>query len=161
MGWDAAMFGTLKMPPASFKEWLGRKVDSTQLPEIAKHLSTLEVKGPTVKKTLAELGKFKDEITFIEVDSDPKKGLIEVRSFLSDDEYLDQCAGLAAAWAAAGKDATGELYFTGMLTADFCYRLTMGPKGVALKKLKDGAADKLPLFKKIEARVEGSVDDLD
>lgn len=162
MSWDATIFGTLTMPAGEFGDWLGRTVDSARVPNAAKFLSTSEVNGETVESTLLELESFKDEegVMFIEIKRDATLGRIEVRSFFAEDDYLDHCVILAAVWAAAAKGATGELYFAGMLTASFCYKLTVGPKGVTLKALKDGAADKLATYKEIEERVEARVAEL-
>ena len=163
MSWDATIFGTLTMPAGEFGDWLGRTVDSANVPDAGKFLSTSEVNGKTVEERLLELESFKDEegVGFIEIKRDATVGRIEVRSFLSKDEYLDHGVILAAVWAAAEKGASGELYFAGMLTASFCYKLTVGPKGVTLKALKDGAADKLPTYQEIEDDVEARIAELD
>lgn len=162
MSWDAAMFGTLEMPAADVKGWLASDVDSSEVPNAEKYLSTAEVNGQTVKKTLAEIERFRDRegLAFIEISRDPARGSLEVRSFVSKDEYLRFGLRLAMVWAAARGKASGELYFAGMLTAGFCYRLTVGPKGVTLDESDHRVVKTLPAYKEILARVEKRIEEL-
>ena len=162
MSWDAAVFGTLTMPAASTKAWLASEVDSAKVPNAETYLSMAEVSGQTVKKTLAQLERFKDKggLGFIELERSPNEGSLCVRSFFSKDDYLERSVALAAVWTAAGTNASGELFFAGMLTASFCYKLTIGPKGVTLAEASHRVIKKLPAYEGILTQVEAKVAEL-
>ena len=55
MSWDAAIFGTLHVPPAQFKSFLARSAEASAVPNVEKYLSLFEVTGDPVKKVLATL----------------------------------------------------------------------------------------------------------
>lgn len=162
MSWDATIFGTLHVPPADYAAWLKRALDSDQVPQAEKYLSTLEVKGSTVEKELNKLSKFEDPdgLGFLDVTCDAKTGIVALRSFFAKDEYLDVCVTLASIWAAAGKTSKGELYFAGMLTASFCQKLTVDKTGVSFEPQKNDAADEMAAYQEIQARVEKRIVDL-
>lgn len=163
MSWDAAIFGTLTMPSAHWKKWLKAPVDSAQIPDAAKYLSMRELSGQTVQKTLTEVARFEDDegLAFVELVRAPDEGRLSVRSFFSKDEYLEHSVALAAIWVAAGKEAVGELYFAGMLTAGFCYRLSVGARGVRLAERPMRDTKKHAEYREILARVEARIEELD
>ncbi len=161
MSWDAAIFGTLTLPPLHVDAWLRREALSASVPNAEKYLSLVELDGQTVKKTLAQIEKFKDKegLGFIDISRGSKPGHFEVRSFLCKDDYLHYSVHLAAVWAAA-TEGLGELYFSGMLTAGFCQKLTVAKRGVTLKELTGNPARKLPAYQEILARVNARVAEL-
>lgn len=161
MSWDAAIFGTLEIPPKQFKSFLARNAESSAVPNVEKYLSLFEVSEP-VKKVLAALRRFKDdeELAFVELTTDAENGRVSVQSFGSKDEFLPHSVMLASVWAAAGEGASGELYFAGMLTAGFGYKLTVGAEGVSLETMERKAMTARPEYAAILARVEARIEEL-
>ena len=163
MSWDAAIFGTLHVPPAQFKSFLARSAEASAVPNVEKYLSLFEVTGDPVKKVLATLGRFKakEGLAFVELTTDAAGGRVAVRAFGSKDEFLRHSVMFAAVWAAAGEGASGELYFAGMLTAGFGYKLTVGGDGVHLEELPRNEMRAQPEYAAVQARVEARVAEIE
>ena len=162
MGWDAVVFGELKVPAAKAEAWLMAEVAPAEFkgwPDFFD--SDFKPRAPEVlleelKASALEPHEYL-ELTLSE-------GVLTVRGVMAKDPLLEVRMPLAVLWRSAAKyGGKGELVFFGYQTIQFGYRLKVGQGKSAVKlltKSEQKAIEKTKPYKQIDARAHAALDSL-
>lgn len=162
MGWDAVVFGELKVPAAKVEGWLTTEVapsDFKGWPDFFE--SEGEPRTPEV--LLEELkGLVLEPHELMEVALDG--GRLSVSAMMAKDPLLDARMALAVLWRSAAKHGgKGTLTFFGYQTASFGYRVTVENGKSSMKVLtakEQAAVEKGKPYRAIDAKVHAALDGL-
>jgi hypothetical protein len=162
MGWDAVVFGELKVPAAKAEAWLMGEVapaDFKGWPDFFDFDFT-----PRAPEVLLEELKASalQPHEFLELSLDG--GVLTVRGMMAKDPLLDARMPLAVLWRSAAKHGgKGELVFFGYQTIQFGYRVKVGQGKSSvqlLTKTEQKAIERTKPYKQIDARVHAALDSL-
>lgn len=172
MGWDALIFGELKLDAKAREKWLKSEADSGKVPGIAKHVSSERFGPKPVPDAVAELEKLAvdrrdtrptrtrrrgdQQLHHFEIDT---AGGLRVAAILSKDDYLDWAPAIAALFQAAlASGGQGELVLCGLdpglEAADFGY-VMRGSKLVPLENAETDALAAHPEFLRLTSIFRG------
>lgn len=162
MGWDAVMFGSLRVPEANLEEWLSSPLLLDEQPWL-EELAGDDVRAGTPEALLGCLAE--TQVEPHELFEVQREGAaLEVGCFVGEDVYRATCQPLAVLFASAGEfGGAGELTFLGYRTIQFGERLTLS-KGQAvfrrLSRVEQEAAERGRTFKVLDGRIHSRFDAL-
>lgn len=162
MGWDAAVFGALKVPAAKVEAWLTTEVSPADFKGWPDFFDadfeprTPEVLLEELKALVLEPHEFLD----LALDG----GALSLQGMMAKDPLLEARMPLAVLFRSAAKHGgKGSLVFFGYQTAAFGYRFTVAQGRSAAKvltKKEQAAVEKSKPVKEIDARVHAALDGL-
>lgn len=162
MGWDAVVFGELKVPAAKAEAWLTTEAapkDFKGWPDFFDFdfsPRTPEVLLEELKASALEPHEF--------LDLSLEGSVLTVRGMMAKDPLLDTRMPLAVLWRSAAKHGgKGELVFFGYQTIQFGYRVTVAAGKSSVKlltKAEQARIEKTKTYAQIDARVHSALDAL-
>jgi len=139
MGWDAAIFGTVKLGKSARTKWLERSADSNNVKNAA--VISKARFGPQVGEALGEI----EHADLVHLEIEMKKDF-RIAAILEKDQYIDWGPAIAAiAGAAFDEGGKGEIIFCGLEGIAFTHRMTRAP----LETLSPAHAGELPEMKRL------------
>ncbi|MBS1152942.1 MAG: hypothetical protein H6Q89_4640 [Myxococcaceae bacterium] len=162
MGWDAVVFGELKVPAANAESWLTTEVAPSDFKGWPDFFDA-DFKPRTPEVLLEELKESALEPhEFLDLTLAP--GGLTVRGMMAKDPLLDARMPLAVLWrSAAQHGGRGELIFFGYQTIAFGYRVKL-EKGKSVVKLltkaEQKAIEKSKPYQQLDARAHAALDAL-
>jgi len=162
MGWDAVMFGSLRVPETNLEEWLSSPLLLDELPWL-EELAGDEVRADTPEALLGYLAE--THVAPHELFEVRQEGAaLEVGCFVCEDVYRATCQPLAVLFASAAEfGGSGELTFLGYRTIQFGDRLTSSKGQTVFRRLsrvEQEAAERSRPFKLLDARIHARFDAL-
>ncbi|MCA9604502.1 MAG: hypothetical protein KC619_02835, partial [Myxococcales bacterium] len=149
MGYDVAVYGTLRVPKKAMAAWRAGTAD----PGAHDDWGSLGGADPTAHPITTALERMGALAELSEGD-----GEIRVEGLLSEDLYIDHARVWAAAFrAAAPLGGKGSLTFLAIEGARFGHRLEVAPKGSRIAELDEaglGAAERSPEVARIELKMD-------
>lgn len=154
MGYDIALWGSLKFPEGGVEAWRKLAVDGKAWSDWSMWFENAEGSAPrAVAEHLAEWESFGEGSHFFAVKAAAAK--VDVQAFFSQDVFVEKAQAIAALFRVAERaGATGKVTFAGVGTP-LAYRLTLAKKGSTFEALDEdleSSADVLKVLGAAEKR---------
>ncbi|MEZ4300997.1 MAG: hypothetical protein R3B70_39040 [Polyangiaceae bacterium] len=150
MGYDVAVWGSLKLPKGGADTWRKLPVDGSAWNDWTMWFEYGE-KGPPrpVEQHLSEWAKFGEGSEHFTVETGPSK--VNVHAFLSQSAFVGRAQSIAALFRVAERaGATGEITFAGV-GSPLAFRLTLSKKGSTFEALDEDLETSPEVMKVLEA----------